>query len=355
MGDAPVALTPWVPASPLTPAEAEDQYYEILSGGARYALFVSLVDLNVLPLLARGPLTAAEMIAALGLDPLRGRKWLHVLGLTGLLVAEEGGATDPRYFASELLLRIFGPDGSGGWFHREFLRYWRAASYYGMTNLLWTLRGAPVEYAVRYPPQAQADIILLHEWMRNTALTTLATIQQFVDFSKIGRLLDVGGGDGTMALELWRAYPHLTITVFNLPAPVEMARARFAEAGAEARLTAVAGDFRTDPFPGPQDAVLFSRVLADWPDDVCRMLLQKAHGALEEGGRLIVCEPLADENPALAVAWEQSYLPYDDFGLAVYKPLTKYEALLAETGFRIVEVHRRDETTIHCVILAERV
>jgi hypothetical protein len=119
-------------------------------------------------------------------------------------------------------------------------------------------------------------------------------------------------------------------------------------------VAAVAGDFRVDPFPAKQDVVMFSRVLADWPDTLCRTLLQKAGAVLDEGGRVLICEPLADQNPALAIAWEQSYLPYDDFGLQVYKPLGRYQELLAETGFRVAEVYPRDAGTIHCVIVAER-
>jgi ubiquinone/menaquinone biosynthesis C-methylase UbiE len=344
------------PAStaPLTPASVEDGYYEILAGGARYALFLSLLDLNILPLLSTGPLTAEDIIAALGLDPARGRKWLHLLSLTGLFgVMEISG--DSRYYLSQTVAAMFGSDGAGGWFHREFLRYYRAAAYYGMSNLTWTLRGAPIEYEVRYPPQAQADVELLHEWMRNSALSTLATIERYVNFARTARLLDVAGGDGTMALELWRKHQHLDITVFNVPAAAELAEKLIEQAGAGARVSVTRGDFRTDAFPGKHDAVMFSRVLADWPPELCRELLKKAYGVLEEGGRLIICEPLADQNPALAIAWEQSYLPYDDFGLQVYKPLSAYLEMLEETGFRILEIHPRDASTIHCVIVAERV
>jgi SAM-dependent methyltransferase len=343
------------PAAALTPAAVEDSYYEILAGGARYALFCSLLDLNVLPLMARGPLTATEIIATLGLHPLRGRKWVHLLNLTGFFGIILRVGAEPQYYLSELTLRIFGSDGTGGWFHREFLRYYRASEYYGMATLGWTLKGAPVEYAVRYPPQDPADVELLHEWMRNTALTTLATIEQFVDFSRIGRLLDVAGGDATMALQLWKRHPHLKITVFNVPAAAELGRRRVEEAGAAERIDVISGDFRVDSFPGSYDAVMFSRVLADWPPELCRELLKKARAVLGEGGRLIICEPLADENPALAIAWEQSYLPYDDFGLVCYKPLSMYEAMLAEAGFRVWSVHPRDISTIHCVIVAEAV
>lgn len=352
MSERPVAVIS-APAVSLTPTGVEDGYYGILAGGARYALFCSLVDLNLPALMAAGPMTAAEIVAALSLDAVRGQKWVHLLALTGLLRVDSTGA-ELRFSASELVVGMFGPDGMSGWFHREFLRYWRSAAYYSATMLLDTLRGAQVLYPVRYPPQAAADVQLLHEWMRNTALTTLANIERFVDFSAIGQLLDVAGGDGTMALELWRRHAHLSVTIFNVPAAAELARQRISEAGAQERIEAFAGDFRTDSFPGTHDAVMFSRVLADWPPELCRSLLQKAHAVLEPGGRLIICEPLSDQNPDLAIAWEQSYLPYDDFGLQCYKPLELYQQMLGETGFRLLEVHPRDASTIHCVMVAER-
>src|SRR3954451_14598237 len=95
-----------------------------------------------------------------------------------------------------------------------------------------------------------------------------------------GRLLDVGGGDGTMALQLYRSFPRLIITVFNMPQPADMVQELAANNGAWDRVGAIAGDFRTDPLPGGNDAVMFSRVLADWPPELCKRLLQKAHKAL---------------------------------------------------------------------------
>ena len=51
---------------------------------------------------------------------------------------------------------------------------------------------------------------------------------------------------------------------------------------------------------------------------------------------------------------EHSYLPYDDFGLNVYKPLSLYQKMLAETGFTVTAIHPRDDNTIHCVIVSEK-
>jgi SAM-dependent methyltransferase len=340
--------------------KTEEAYYNLLAGGARYALFTSLCDLYLPAILGSGDKSAEEIIAALGIAPHRGRKWLHALHLAGFLdkLPRPGGGEQvngldppPRYRLGELIASMFGENGYGGWFFREFLRYYRTAVAYPLPSVLY---GMQLAQPVRYPPVDSADTHLLHDWMRSAALDTLAVIRRYVDFERYERLLDVGGGDGTMALQLYRSFPRLIITVFNMPQPTDMVQQLAEKNNAWDRIGGIAGDFRTDPLPGGNDAVMFSRVLADWPPELCRRLLQKAHKALADDGHLIICEPLYDHNPDLCLVWEHSYVPYDDFGLQCYKPLSLYERLLKETGFELVSVHPPNEETIHCVILARR-
>ena len=347
--------------SPLTVQKTEEAYYQLLAGGARYALFTSLCDMYLPAILGNSEKSAEEIIAALALSPHRGRKWLHALHLAGFLekLPRENGEAQvngidepPRYRLGELIRAMFGDSGYGGYFFREFLHYYRVSGAYLLPQVLY---GLQIDQPVRYPPVSSADNKLLHEWMRNAALATLAVIQRYVNFDRYERLLDVGGGDGTMALQLYRSCPRLVITVFNMPQPADMVQELAAQNRAWDRLGAIAGDFRTDPLPGGNDAVMFSRVLADWPPELCKRLMQKAHQALSDGGHLIICEPLYDHNPDLCLVWEHSYVPYDDFGLQTYKPLGLYERLLQETGFELVSVHPPDEDTIHCVIVARRV
>lgn len=329
------------------PSHIEDVFYEILSGQSRYAMFCSVVDLNLPALLGATGRTETEILTLLALDPLRGRKWLHMLRLLGFVEEQPGGTLR----LSKELRAMFGEDGGTGYFYREFLRYFRVATAYPQLDVL---RGRTVEHPVRYPPRSWDDIVLLHEWMRNTALVTLQILRKHVDFGGVKRLLDVGGGDGTMAMELWREYPNVSITVFNLPEPAALTMARVTNAQAWDRVRAVPGDFRTDELPTGFDMVMYSRVLADWPPELCRSLIRKAHASLEPGGRLVICEPMRDQNPALSLAWEHSYMPYDDFGVHLYKPVPFYKQMLEETGFRLTEIYPRDGDTIHCVLVAEK-
>src|SRR5690606_5726950 len=62
-------------------------------------------------------------------------------------------------------------------------------------------------------------------------------------WGRLGSLADVGGGDGTLLIELLRAHPGLRGAVVDLAPAAERARARLAEAGLADRATGLAGDF----------------------------------------------------------------------------------------------------------------
>jgi len=332
------------------PLAIEDQYYHFLAGAARAASLASALDVGLERLLAdRGALTADEIAAALALDRHRTRKWLEVLNKTGLVTTLRD-ATGARYAPSGLLLAIAAPEGSARYFYREFLRYWRIATAYDLPAIL---RGAPVPYPVRYPPADTADTALLHDWMRSGAIITLEAIQRHVDFAPVRRVLDVGGGDATMACELAQKWRDLHLTVFNVPQAAELARANVATLALSQQVEVVVGDFRVDALPAGFDLVMYSRVLADWPPELCRELIAKAHHALVPGGRILISEPFADQNPDLAIAWEHSYLPYDDFGAGCYKPVAAYEQMLAAAGFAEIRSYPREES-IHGVLVARK-
>ena len=102
----------------------------------------------------------------------------------------------------------------------------------------------------------------------------------------------MGGGTGAFLAAVGRAYPALDLTLFDLPAVVAGAEARFAAAGMAGRVTIRAGSFRDDPLPQGADAISLVRVLYDHADATVAALLRAVHDALPAGGRIIVSEPM---------------------------------------------------------------
>ncbi|MBU9696503.1 methyltransferase domain-containing protein [Rhodobacteraceae bacterium HSP-20] len=116
---------------------------------------------------------------------------------------------------------------------------------------------------------------------------------RMVDLRGVRHLMDVGGGTGAFLAAAGTAHPALRMTLFDLPAVVPAATARFAAAGMAGRVEIVAGSFRDDPLPRGADAVSLVRVLYDHSDATVAALLRAVHDALPAGGRIVVSEPMS--------------------------------------------------------------
>jgi SAM-dependent methyltransferase len=329
-----------------TPRERDDFYYKLLAGAALTRLLESTFDLRLPHLLAeRGPLTAAEVAEALGLHVKRAAKWLVLLERVGVLSRQDG-----RYRNTEAGISLhWDKDGRDNFFLRDQLLYCR---YVYALDLSDVLRGSPLPEAVRWPPRTKEAAAHLEYWMTITANEAWGALERGTDWASTQTVLDVGGGDATIACALVRRFENLHVTVFNLPASADLARARIAREKLESRVSVVEGNFLEDGLPKGFDRVVFSRVLADWDPAVCQMLLTKAHASLNPGGSVVISEPFDDTNRDLAICWEFRYTFYDDFGVQTYKSIAQYRAMLKNAGFSEMKVIDRIDDTLYGVLTA---
>jgi hypothetical protein len=328
------------------PRERDDFYYKLLAGSALTRLLESTVDLRLPHLLAEhGPLTAAEVAEALGLHVKRTAKWLVLLERIGVVSRRDG-----RYHNTEAGISLhWDKDGRENFFLRDQLLYCRYVYAMDFSDVL---RGAALPDAVRWPPRTKEAAAHLEYWMTITANEAWGALERGTDWATTRTLLDVGGGDATIACALVRAIDHLHVTVFNLPASADLARVRIAREKLEHRVSVVEGNFLEDGLPKGFDRVQFSRVLADWDPAVCQMLLHKARASLNPGGSVVISEPFDDTNRDLALCWEFRYTFYDDFGVQTYKSIAQYQAMLRNAGFSDMKVIDRIDDTLYGVLTA---
>ncbi|CAO1944821.1 unnamed protein product [Urochloa humidicola] len=98
-------------------------------------------------------------------------------------------------------------------------------------------------------------------------------------FEGVASLVDVAGGDGTMAQAIATAFPHVRCSVLELPHVVEGVHPGGGGGGA---VEFVAGDMM-DSIP-PADAVLLKFVLHDWGDEDCVRILRRCREAISANG-----------------------------------------------------------------------
>ncbi|KAM9042939.1 LOW QUALITY PROTEIN: putative bifunctional dTTP/UTP pyrophosphatase/methyltransferase protein [Megaptera novaeangliae] len=133
--------------------------------------------------------------------------------------------------------------------------------------------------------------------MHSLSKLTAHHVATAFDLSRFTSACDLGGCTGILARELAREYPHLQVTVFDLPEVIELSGG-FQRGGRQTeRIRFVPGDFFKDNLP-EADLYVLSRILQDWPDDRLHKLLSRISSSCKPGGGLLVAEAAAEEEGA---------------------------------------------------------
>eukprot|EP01018_Ginkgo_biloba_P025350 Gb_07385 [translate_table: standard] len=120
----------------------------------------------------------------------------------------------------------------------------------------------------------------------NTKISMKALLSNYDGFQSLNSLVDVGGGTGTAAEEIVRAYPHIKAISYDLPHVVATAPSR---PGVEY----VGGDM----FAGvpSADAVFLKWIMHDWNDEDCIRILNQCRNAIPETGKVIIVDAVIAE------------------------------------------------------------
>ncbi|KAM6979287.1 putative bifunctional dTTP/UTP pyrophosphatase/methyltransferase protein isoform 1-T1 [Tautogolabrus adspersus] len=128
--------------------------------------------------------------------------------------------------------------------------------------------------------------------MHSIAKVTGKAVATAFDLSSFKTACDLGGCTGAMAYEFTEAHPGLSVTVFDLPAVVDMSE-HFTPQHREDRVSFVAGDFFKDDLP-KADLYILARILHDWPDEKVDNLLKRISDACRPGCTVLIAETMLD-------------------------------------------------------------
>jgi SAM-dependent methyltransferase len=186
----------------------------------------------------------------------------------------------------------------------------------------------------------------LDEWERFDQLMVANTtpaaraVAAAYDFSRVGTIVDVGGGRGALAVEVLTVHPHLRGVVFDQPTVAAGAREAIATAGLADRCDAVGGDFFA-AVPNGGDVYILKFILHDWDDEQSMVILRACRRAIPNNGRLLVVELLIPPGNAPSFAKTQDVNMLLNLG-GMERTEAEYRALYAAAGFdlaRAIPVH----------------
>ncbi|MER7165339.1 methyltransferase [Micromonospora sp. NPDC000207] len=313
----------------------------LVNGPKAVDVVQTALDTGLLDALEPGPARLDDLAVRLRVRPLRLYKFLDCLESLGCVerVGSGDDLGDTTYRAvpglRDAVLAVFGPDSV----ERDRDRYpWRVLH----GRLAESLRGevgmSDDDFA--WPPRTDEQTAEFERSMAVGVGPVVEAVHRHAGrlWADRHRLLDVGGGDGTLAAHVLDDAPDLHADVYNLPSVAPLVAATGQRRGHQRRLGFVGGDFFAEPLPGGYDAMSFVRVLHDWPDDVARRLVEQAYAALEPGGLLLICEEFRTPDRLAAQFFWSYFLIGVDSCVSRLREVGFYTDLLTRVGFERVEV-----------------
>ncbi len=120
----------------------------------------------------------------------------------------------------------------------------------------------------------------------------MALVNKF-DFSKYNSLLDVGGADGWLSIQICLKHPDIQCTTLDLPPVEPLAKKKIASFNLTDRIKFLGGDFWETEFP-KADVITMGNILHGMDEETKQQMFQKVHDALNDGGAFIAIENVID-------------------------------------------------------------
>ena len=251
-------------------------------------LLFAASDLGIFKQLSSSSATSDELSQALNLDP-RGARLLLDACTAIRLLQKEGDQYSNSPEAAAFLVPGQPSDLSNALrYNRDVYSAWGKVAQLART-------GAPVENPELHLGEDQSRTRAFVMSMHGKAMAMAQQTLSAIDVTGRKRLLDVGGGPGTISALLTKTNPDLVCTVLELAPIVAIAKDLL---GGNDRVKLLAGDYHTTPFPGGNDVVLLFGMMHQEPIETIQDLLKRSYESLVPGGVVYVMDMMTDATHA---------------------------------------------------------
>jgi demethylspheroidene O-methyltransferase len=316
-----VAFPPFRPVS----RQRSRQLFDLLAGFTYSQVLYATVKLGLVEMLEQRPLSLPALASRTGWPPERLQRLLKAAASLKILEVTSTG---------DYTLGIHGAALAGNPWIARFITHHHLL-YEDLEDPLAVLSGEKKNNKLKDfwnyadTPHA-ADYTAL---MAASQEAVAAEILNAYDFSRHRHLIDVGGSNGTFLAAAARKHPDLRLSLFDLPAVAEIARANL---GGRAEIHP--GSFLTDELPQGPDVATLIRIAHDHDDPSVLRMLGAIRRMLPPGGTLILAEPLSG-HPATAPITDAYFgLYFAAMGQGRTRTPAEIESLAREAGFASLSV-----------------
>jgi hypothetical protein len=287
--------------------------------------------------LQAGPQPLDRLAQSIGAHPHALYRLLRALASVGVFAEQADGM-----FALTPYARLL-QTGAPGSLRDVALMYGDGWLWQAYGQMLWSIQtDRPAfeqvhgESLYDYLDQHPAAATVFHNAMSGFSGHEAAAIASAYDFSRVQRVVDIGGGQGGLLTALLNAYPHLSGVLFDLDGVIANAQQQIVRQGLHERCACVAGDFFAGvPIDG--DLYILKSVLHNWDDGKSVQILRNCRAAMGEHARLVLAERVIPAGNVLSEA------KLFDINMLVVlggqeRTEQEYGTLLDAAGLRLTEI-----------------
>ncbi|MFQ5865673.1 MAG: methyltransferase [bacterium] len=132
--------------------------------------------------------------------------------------------------------------------------------------------------------------------MSNIAQLTASQVVEGLDLGGVNKMIDIGGGPATYAMEFVRKNPAIHATVFDLPEVVAITKELVQQFQMTDKVSTKAGDYFVDDFGTDYDLAFLSNVIHCIAFEDIVFLFKKVWKSLNSSGRIVVKDFFVNEN-----------------------------------------------------------
>lgn len=175
------------------------------------------------------------------------------------------------------------------------------------------------------------------------------------DLHGVRRLLDIGGGNGSVLMRQLEKSPRLQGTLFDLPTVCDKAAENVRLHGMADRVSFHPGDVFAEELPTGYDGVLISHFVEIFSPEQIQGVYRKVQRALEPGGRLFLWTITSndDETGPLQAVKSSVYFVAAASGNGMAYPGSDHRRWLAEAGLEVVTEQPHPENS-HTFFIARK-
>lgn len=225
-------------------------------------------------------------------------------------------------------------------------KLWKEEHFDAWKNLIYSLKTEKPAFEhlfktswFDYLKNKDAHKRVYHEAISTYAKNDYRTMNQCVDFKKYRSVADIGGSCGTLLFEILEKNSHLHGTLLDLPEVISIVQI---PSHLEGRVKLVPANFFNPWPPFKVDCAILSRVLHDWSDENCLLILKNIQNVVVD--TLYVIEntqpaPMLDLNMLVMTEGRE-------------RSLEDFKQLLKEAQFIVKSSHALND--VSTVLVAKR-